>query len=120
MTERLRQAIAEAEQLPEQEQDAVAEILLAEIAAERRWQILFSDPRSPTLLERMATDAIAEDDAQRTLDLRESEARYRLNASSNTCDDGGKSQLRTKRSASGAPCMRSMPLSSHSTESGPS
>lgn len=31
--------------------------------AEQRWDTLFADPRSETLLERLAAEAIAEDDA---------------------------------------------------------
>jgi len=40
-------------------------------------------------------------------------------AASNATRDGGKSRSRTKSQASAAPCSRSMPSSSHSTESGP-
>ena len=40
-------------------------------------------------------------------------------AASNAISDGEKSVLRTNASASGAPQSRSMPLSSHSIESGP-
>ncbi len=43
----------------------------------------------------------------------------RENESSNATSDGAKSVLRTKASASWAPYSRSMPESSHSTESGP-
>ncbi len=41
-------------------------------------------------------------------------------AASNATVEGSKSTLRTNSQASAAPCSRSMPLSSHSTESGPS
>jgi hypothetical protein len=41
-------------------------------------------------------------------------------AASNAISDGGKSQRRTLASASRAPCIRSMPESSHSIDSGPS
>ena len=71
MTERLQRAVTMAERLSREEQDAVAEVMLEQIAAERRWQGLLSDPRSATLLERMAAEAIAEYDAGLTRDLDE-------------------------------------------------
>src|SRR5437764_8272890 len=53
MIERLRQAFALAEQRSEQEQQMLADLLLAEMQAEEQWEALFADPRSDTLLERM-------------------------------------------------------------------
>ena len=44
----------------------------------------------------------------------------RSNAASNAASDGGKSSARTKSQASRAPNSRSIAVSSHSTESGPS
>lgn len=71
VTERLRQAVARAEQLPAEEQDAVAAVMLAEMESDRGWDLLFNDPRSATILDRMATEALAEDDAHLTRDLDE-------------------------------------------------
>ena len=56
MTQALSTAVATAAQLPEEEQDALAAILLEEMESEERWSALFAD--SPNLLERMANEAI--------------------------------------------------------------
>jgi hypothetical protein len=61
MTEILQQAIDKALQLPPEQQNAVGAWLLWELESERRWDELFA--RSPELLERLAAEAIAEDDA---------------------------------------------------------
>ena len=66
MIEQLKQAIELAEQRPEQEQQALASILLEEMRAEAQWSVLFADPRSDILLERMVAEAIAEDNAGET------------------------------------------------------
>ena len=47
-------------------------------------------------------------------------AYFLSNAASKACAEGLKSTLRTNSQASVAPCSRSIPPSSHSTESGPS
>jgi hypothetical protein len=67
MTRRLSQAFAEAEQLPEPEQDALAEWLLAELEAEKRWDKAFAG--SPDTLDRLGEEALAEHRAGRTQDL---------------------------------------------------
>ena len=67
MTDILQQAFEKASQLPADQQDAVGAWLLAELASERRWDELFS--RSPQLLEKLAAEAITEDDAGLTLPL---------------------------------------------------
>ena len=56
-------AVATAAQLPEEEQDALAAILLEEMESEERWSALFED--SPNLLERMANEAIQDFQAGR-------------------------------------------------------
>ena len=66
LTRSLEEAIAKAAALPPPEQDALAALLLAEIQDERRWDELFLDSRSPVLLERLAAEALAEDEAGRT------------------------------------------------------
>ena len=63
MIERLREAFDLAEQLSENEQQALADLLIEEIRASQRWETLFNDPRSEKLLERLVEEAIAEDDA---------------------------------------------------------
>ena len=56
MTQALSTAVATAAQLPEEDQDALAAILLEEMESEERWSALFAD--SLNLLERMANEAI--------------------------------------------------------------
>ena len=70
MTHALVQAVAQAEKLPPEEQDALAAILLEEIATERRWSQSFA--RSESLLESMATEALTEFKAGKTKPLDES------------------------------------------------
>jgi hypothetical protein len=67
MTDILQQAFEKASKLPPKEQDAVGAWLLAEMESEERWDELFK--RSPELLEKLAAEAIAEDDAGLTLPL---------------------------------------------------
>ena len=63
MAQALSTAVATAAQLPEEEQDALAAILLEEMESEERWSALFAD--SPNLLERMANEAIQDFQAGR-------------------------------------------------------
>ena len=58
MTKLLEQAFDEASKLSQQEQDAVAAWLLAELASERRWDEAFS--RSADQLAQLAGEALAE------------------------------------------------------------
>jgi hypothetical protein len=61
MTKRLEQAIAKANILPDAEQDAIAEIVVAEIDAERKWEAAFA--KSPDKLRRLADKAWREREA---------------------------------------------------------
>ena len=63
----LERAFAEAAKLPENEQEAAAAWFLGELAADRRWDDLFS--RSSDLLEELAAEAIREDEAGLTQPL---------------------------------------------------
>jgi hypothetical protein len=69
MIERLRQAFALAETRSDEEQEALAELILEQRQAEERWDRLFDDPRSETLLERLASAALAEDEAGQTEEI---------------------------------------------------
>lgn len=69
MTQLLEQAFAEASRLPKDEQDAIAAVLLSELASERRWNGLFEG--SQDLLEALAEEALAEHRAGRTTRLDE-------------------------------------------------
>jgi hypothetical protein len=47
MTQLLEQALAEVRKLPEPEQDAIAAMILEELADERRWDEAFSRSQEP-------------------------------------------------------------------------
>ncbi len=64
MTTLLEQPFSKAAQLPEREQDALAELLLTELASEERWQTLFAE--SQDLLSELAEEALAEHRAGKT------------------------------------------------------
>ncbi len=69
MTALLERAVAKARALPEDQQDALATMLLGEIEDEALWDEAFARPASHDLLARMATDAMAEHRAGQTRDL---------------------------------------------------
>lgn len=69
MIERLQEAFRQAERLPEQEQQVLAELLIEEMKASAKWDALFADPRSDALLERLVNQALAEDAAGETEDI---------------------------------------------------
>ncbi len=64
MTKLLEKAFSKVSKLPEQDQDVIAEIVLAELASEQRWNELFSN--SQDLLEELAEEALAEHRAGKT------------------------------------------------------
>ena len=70
MTHALVSAVAQAEKLPPEEQDAIAAILLEEIASEQRWSQSFA--RSEHVLEALAAEALAEFKSGKTRPLDES------------------------------------------------
>jgi hypothetical protein len=67
MTQLLEKALAEIARLPEPDQDALAAIVLEEIASEQRWSESFS--QSQDALARLAEEALAEHAAGRTRPL---------------------------------------------------
>ena len=67
MTKLMDTAIAEVAKLPEPEQDALAAILLEELASERRWSESFG--KSQDALAKLAEEALAEHAAGRTQPL---------------------------------------------------
>jgi len=69
MTRLLDHAIAQARQLSEEDQEAIASIILREIESERRWDELFSRSESADLLARLADEALAEHRAGRVRKL---------------------------------------------------
>ncbi len=58
MTELLQKAISEVSKLTPAEQDAVASLLLEELASERQWDIVFG--ASAAQLEKLAEEALEE------------------------------------------------------------
>lgn len=64
MTQLLQKALSEAAKLSESEQDALAAILLEEIASEHRWSESFA--KSQDALAKLAEEALAEHAAGRT------------------------------------------------------
>ena len=64
MTDLLEKALGEVKKLPLSEQDAVAAILLQEMAAEQRWSDSFA--KSQDALEKLAQEALAEHRAGQT------------------------------------------------------
>ena len=74
MIDTLRQVIEQVEQLPPDEQAAIAaqfQRYLEEREAERGWQERFSDPHALDALDQLIDEAIAEDEAGETVDLDE-------------------------------------------------
>ena len=67
MTDLLRKAFDAASRLPEDEQDAVAEWLLAELRSEERWEVRFARTQDP--LSALAREALAEHEKGETEDL---------------------------------------------------
>lgn len=59
MTEMLEKAVAKVKQLPAEQQDAIAALILEEIEDEARWDTTFA--RSLGLLEQLAAEAEEED-----------------------------------------------------------
>lgn len=67
MTKLMEKALGAVSRLPDTEQDAVAAIVLEEIADEERWSALFA--KSQDVLARMAGEALAEHAEGRTKPL---------------------------------------------------
>jgi ferritin-like protein len=67
MTKLLEKAFDETAKLPDDEQDALAQAVLAELVSERRWDELFAG--STDVLSELAEEALAEHRAGRTKPL---------------------------------------------------
>jgi hypothetical protein len=67
MTRLLEQALGEVAKLPAPEQDAVAALVLEELASEKRWSESFA--KSQDALAKLAEEALAEHAAGRTKPL---------------------------------------------------
>ena len=64
MTELLEKALCEVAKLPAAEQDALAAILLGELASEQRWSVSFA--KSQEVLAKLADEALTEHVAGKT------------------------------------------------------
>jgi len=69
MTKLLEKAFTEASKLPQEEQDSLARLLLADLESERRWSEAFA--KSQGELAALAEEALAEFDAGKTEPLKE-------------------------------------------------
>lgn len=70
MTQLLQQALAEVAKLSSAEQDAIAELILEELADERRWDEAFARSQEPLarLAEKVRADILAGRVQQRGID----------------------------------------------------
>lgn len=71
MNKLLQQAFEKAAELPEEEQETLAAVILAEMDADKKWDELLASPESQEWLEKMAEKVRAEHKAGRTKPLRE-------------------------------------------------
>jgi hypothetical protein len=67
MTKLLEEAIAQLKTRPISEQDSIAALILEELNDDNHWDESFA--RSPDLLAKLATEAMAEDRAGKTQEL---------------------------------------------------
>jgi hypothetical protein len=70
MIDALKKAFDEVAQLPEDEQRHIVEIIRQQLASEKRWQTLLHDPRSERVLADLVAEALAEDAAGETEEIR--------------------------------------------------
>lgn len=73
MSELMEKAIQKFKQLPEQDQESIASIILQEIDSEHRWEELVGRPESVGVLARLAAEAIADARASRARPFDENE-----------------------------------------------
>jgi nucleoid-associated protein YejK len=71
MIELLKEAFAQAEQLPEEAQQALAEMILERIANDKRWEELLNDPEHAAAVDVLAEEALAEFRAGKSYPLSE-------------------------------------------------
>ena len=71
MIDLLKEAFAQAEQLPEEEQRTLAEMILEQIANEKRWDALLDDPKRASAVDALADEALAEFKAGKSYPLSE-------------------------------------------------
>ena len=67
MTQSLERAILEIKKLPDEEQDAIAAVIMAELKSERQWDNAFENSRAE--LDQLAEEALKEYSDNRTESL---------------------------------------------------
>ncbi len=65
----LKQAFERAAQQSEEEQTALAALIMQTLDDDAKWEALLADPLTPQALDRLAAEAIAEDDAGLTEEI---------------------------------------------------
>ena len=60
MTELLEQAIEQLKELTAEKQDAIATLIIEEMADDLKWETMFASPQSQNLLASLAAEAMAE------------------------------------------------------------
>lgn len=68
MTDTLKRVMAQIEQLPPEQQDAIAEVIERELE-EREWDVMVATPASQRFLQELAGEGRREDAAGETLEL---------------------------------------------------
>ena len=71
MTTLLKKAFEELSNLPDEKQDFYAQEILDSLESDEKWDVLFANPRSETLLSQMAAKALEEYEASETRPLDE-------------------------------------------------
>ncbi len=70
MIDALKQAFDYAAQQSEEEQAALADLIMKTIDGDARWEELFADPLTPELLDMLAAESLAEDQAGQTEEIK--------------------------------------------------
>lgn len=65
----LKQAFERAAQQSEEEQTVLAALIMRTLDDDAKWEALLADPLTPQALDRLAAEAIAEDDAGLTEEI---------------------------------------------------
>jgi len=66
MIDARREAFERAAQQPEEEQAALATLIMRTLDDDVKWEMLLASPLTPEALDLLAAEAIAEDDARQT------------------------------------------------------
>ena len=70
MIDALKQAFVFAAQQSDEEQAALADLIMRAIDGDARWEELFADPLTPELLDLLAAESLAEDRAGKAKEIK--------------------------------------------------